>query len=78
MLATSLGSINESSFDDYELLVADDGSPDHEGIRQTAASYDAKLVRLPIARGLAAARKRSGSRGLWRSTGLPGCRLHRS
>ncbi|MBM3810774.1 MAG: glycosyltransferase [Acidimicrobiia bacterium] len=51
-----LASVRGSSFQDYELLVADDGSPDAEGLSQIAARHHARLVRLHTRSGPAAAR----------------------
>ncbi|MCU0244955.1 MAG: glycosyltransferase [Bryobacter sp.] len=61
MLEPCLRSVRESDFEDYELLVADDGSADGSGIEETAARWNARLVRLAENRGPAAARNRAAA-----------------
>lgn len=59
LLAACLKSIRASSFSSYELLLADDGSPDPEPIRALAERFGARLVRSGLRRGSAAARNRA-------------------
>lgn len=49
-------SIRKSSFEDYEILVVDDGSPDGPAIRQAAERHGAKALRLEANCGPARAR----------------------
>lgn len=55
-LDACLRSIRESSCQDFELLVADDGSADGASIRRTAESHDARIIRRETNGGPAAAR----------------------
>ncbi|MGA3205063.1 MAG: glycosyltransferase [Bryobacteraceae bacterium] len=59
LLAHCLESIRVSAFDDYELLVSDDGTPDARAILLIAEQYGAKLVRSDVRKGSAAARNRA-------------------
>jgi GT2 family glycosyltransferase len=59
LLAHCLKSIRGSHFDDYELLVSDDGTPDAGAILHIAEQYGAKLVRSDVRKGSAAARNRA-------------------
>ncbi len=54
-----LASIRKSNFADYEILVADDASPDAAAILETATRYGAHVVRLERKGGLAAVRNRA-------------------
>jgi glycosyltransferase involved in cell wall biosynthesis len=55
-LDACLRSIRESSFQDFELLVADDGSAEGASIRRTAESHGARIIRRETNGGPAAAR----------------------
>lgn len=61
MLALCLASVRNSAFDDYELLVADDGSRDAEAVRQTAERFRARVTRAEKTRGPASARNAAAS-----------------
>src|ERR1035437_4713480 len=58
-LETCLLSIRKSSFDGYEILIADDASRDAAAIRETAIRYGARVIRLERNSGPAAARNRA-------------------
>jgi glycosyltransferase involved in cell wall biosynthesis len=58
-LEACLGSIRQSAFEDYELIVADDGSTDPAAASRVAGQYGAKVVRLQTNSGPAAARNRA-------------------
>jgi len=55
-LANCLASLRRSTFQDFELLVADDGSPDPEGLKGIADHSQARFIRLHENQGPAAAR----------------------
>jgi GT2 family glycosyltransferase len=59
MLAVCLASIRKSTFTDYELLIADDGSPSPEEIRVTAERFGARTIQWDRTRGPAAARNQA-------------------
>ncbi len=54
-----LVSIGQSSFRDFEILVADDGSPDGTSIQEVANRHGARVVRLDQNKGPATARNRA-------------------
>lgn len=54
-----LSSIRQSEFSDFEIVVADDASPDAEAIREVAFRHNARVVRLDRNRGPATARNRA-------------------
>src|SRR5207247_4297177 len=49
-------SIRASTFEDYEIVVADDGSAQGEDVARAAGRFGAQVVRLPVNCGPAAAR----------------------
>jgi len=55
-LDVCLASIRASHYSDYELLIADDGSPDPAIIDHVATAYGARVIRLEVNSGPAAAR----------------------
>jgi GT2 family glycosyltransferase len=56
LLSRCLESIRASSFEDYEIVVSDDGSPEEEDIRSIAMRHGARLISASSRRGSAAAR----------------------
>src|SRR5215468_4786095 len=59
LLSQCLEHVRASNFDDYEIIVSDDGSPDEAEIRSVAARYQARLIRSESRTGSAAARNRA-------------------
>ena len=59
LLTRCLRSIRASAFEDYELLVSDDGTPEAAVIRRIAEQFGATLIRAEIRKGGAAARNRA-------------------
>lgn len=59
LLAQCLQSIRASDFEDYELLVSDDGTPDAGAILRIAEQFGARLVRSEARLGAASARNRA-------------------
>lgn len=59
LLSQCLRSIRASTFQDYELLVSDDGSPEPDRIQSAVSPYNVRLIRCHTRRGSAAARNRA-------------------
>jgi GT2 family glycosyltransferase len=62
LLCNALRALESSSFREFEVLVADDGSPLRAAVEDAAASAGARLVRLDSRRGPAAARNAAAGR----------------
>lgn len=62
LLRGALRALEQSSFRNFEVLVADDGSPLREAVEDAAAAAGARLVRLDSRRGPAAARNAAAAR----------------
>jgi glycosyltransferase involved in cell wall biosynthesis len=61
-LAAALRDLKASSFQDFEIIVADDGSPAGDAVRAVVRQAGAELVRLDRRRGPAAARNAGASK----------------